>query len=63
MTSHLKVHYFQHIAGEGFGSCYTYLKQQGLLVRFCIGLEHPADLIQDIENALKQLNNHHKKIE
>ena len=30
--------------------------QQGLLVRFCIGLEHPADLIQDIENALKQLN-------
>lgn len=30
--------------------------QQGLLVRFCIGLEHPDDLIQDIENALKQLN-------
>lgn len=30
--------------------------QQGLLVRFCIGLEHPADLIQDIEHALKQLN-------
>ena len=30
--------------------------QQGLLVRFCIGLEHPQDLIQDIENALKQLN-------
>lgn len=29
--------------------------QQGLLIRFCIGLEHPADLIQDIENALKQL--------
>ena len=25
----LKVHYFQHIAGEGFGSCYEYLKQQG----------------------------------
>ncbi len=23
--------------------------QQGLLVRFCIGLEHPADLIQDIK--------------
>ncbi|MDN5689934.1 MAG: type 1 glutamine amidotransferase, partial [Acinetobacter sp.] len=22
----LKVHYFQHIAGEGFGSCYEYLK-------------------------------------
>ncbi|KAB0652305.1 cystathionine beta-lyase [Acinetobacter bohemicus] len=30
--------------------------QQGLLVRFCIGLEHPTDLIQDIENALKQMN-------
>ena len=30
--------------------------QQGLSVRFCIRLEHPADLIQDIENALKQLN-------
>ena len=29
--------------------------QQGLLVRFCIGLEHPQDLIQDIESALKQL--------
>lgn len=29
--------------------------QQGLLVRFCIGLEDPQDLIQDIENALKQL--------
>ena len=29
--------------------------QQGLLVRFCIGLEHPQDLIQDIQNALKQL--------
>lgn len=29
--------------------------QQGLLVRFCIGLEHPQDLIQDIESALKQM--------
>ena len=32
--------------------------QQGLLVRFCIGLEHPDDLIQDIQNALKQLHKH-----
>lgn len=23
----LKVHYFQHIAGEGFGSCYDFLRQ------------------------------------
>lgn len=27
MKSHLRVHYFQHIAGEGFGSCYEFLKQ------------------------------------
>ena len=26
MKSHLRVHYFQHIAGEGFGSCYSFLK-------------------------------------
>ena len=32
--------------------------QQGLLVRFCIGLEHADDLIQDIENALLQLTSH-----
>lgn len=25
----LKVHYFLHIAGEGFGSCYGYLKSLG----------------------------------
>lgn len=29
--------------------------QQGLLVRFCVGLEDPEDLIQDIQNALQQL--------
>lgn len=29
--------------------------QAGLLVRFCIGLEHPEDLIQDIRNALSKL--------
>nr|WP_228278789.1 PLP-dependent transferase [Acinetobacter indicus] len=29
--------------------------KQGLLVRFCIGLEHPEDLIQDIKQALKVL--------
>lgn len=32
----------------------THLKQ-GLLVRFCIGLEDADDLIQDIENALKAI--------
>ena len=35
--------------------------QPGLLVRFCIGLEEPEDLIQDIENALKQLREHKNK--
>ncbi|WP_349928585.1 PLP-dependent transferase [Acinetobacter sp. A1-4-2] len=30
--------------------------KEGLLVRFCIGLEHPQDLIQDIKQALQQLN-------
>lgn len=29
--------------------------QQGLLVRFCIGLEHHDDLIHDIDQALQQL--------
>ncbi len=27
MQAPLRVHYFQHIAEEGFGSCYSYLKQ------------------------------------
>ncbi|WP_419819905.1 PLP-dependent transferase [Acinetobacter sp.] len=29
--------------------------EQGLLVRFCIGLEHPDDLIQDIQHALQAI--------
>jgi len=33
---------------------YPHLKQ-GFLVRFCIGLEEPNDLIQDIENALNKM--------
>lgn len=33
--------------------------EYGLLVRFCIGLEHPVDLIQDIEKALQQLHQQH----
>lgn len=38
----------------------THLKQ-GLLVRFCIGLEDPNDLIQDIEYALKKLRKYKDK--
>ncbi|WP_216940190.1 PLP-dependent transferase [Acinetobacter sp. BY419] len=33
---------------------HSHLKD-GLLVRFCIGLEHPQDLIQDIQHALEQM--------
>lgn len=33
---------------------HSHLKD-GLLVRFCIGLEHPEDLIQDIQHALEQM--------
>ncbi|WP_179989919.1 PLP-dependent transferase [Acinetobacter sp. YH1901141] len=29
---------------------------EGLLVRFCIGLEHPTDLIHDIQNALQRFS-------
>ena len=34
--------------------------QHGILVRFCIGLEHTDDLIEDIQQALKQI--HQQKI-
>ena len=34
---------------------HSHLKE-GLLVRFCIGLEHSQDLIQDIKQALQPLN-------
>jgi len=33
---------------------HSHLKD-GLLVRFCIGLEYPEDLIQDIQHALEQM--------
>ena len=32
---------------------------KGILVRFCIGLEDPEDLIQDIQNALEKMNDNH----
>ncbi|MDN5643355.1 MAG: type 1 glutamine amidotransferase, partial [Acinetobacter sp.] len=49
MTSHLKVHYFQHIAGEGFGSCYTYLKQQGAVISATEFFALPIDQALEIE--------------
>ncbi len=49
MTSHLKVHYFQHIAGEGFGSCYTFLKQQGAMISATEFFALPIDQALEIE--------------
>ena len=49
MTSHLKVHYFQHIAGEGFGSCYEYLKKQGAVISATEFFALPVDQALEIE--------------
>lgn len=39
---------------------YSHLKE-GLLVRFCIGLEHPDDLIEDIGNALSIMKQQYQR--
>ena len=48
MKSHLRVHYFQHIAGEGFGSCYDYLKQHNAKITatefFALPVDRPLDI-------------------
>lgn len=48
MKSHLRVHYFQHIAGEGFGSCYAFLKQHDAYITatefFALPLDRPLDI-------------------
>ena len=49
MKSHLKVHYFQHIAGEGFGSCYAYLKEMNAQITATEFFALPLDLALDIE--------------
>ena len=49
MKSHLKVHYFQHIAGEGFGSCYEYLKQLDAQITATEFFALPLDRSLDIE--------------
>ena len=54
MKSHLKVHYFQHIAGEGFGSCYQYLKQHHAKISATEFFALPVDRPLDIE-ALPQI--------
>ncbi|RKG32288.1 type 1 glutamine amidotransferase [Acinetobacter tianfuensis] len=48
MKPQLKVHYFQHIAGEGFGSCYDYLKSLDAKVSatefFALPVDRPLDI-------------------
>ncbi len=45
----LKVHYFQHIAGEGFGSCYDYLKALGANITATEFFALPTDLVFDLD--------------
>lgn len=45
----LKVHYFQHIAQEGFGSCYAYLKALGADITATEFFALPPDFPLDIE--------------
>ncbi|WOE31155.1 MULTISPECIES: type 1 glutamine amidotransferase [unclassified Acinetobacter] len=48
MAKQLKVHYFQHIAGEGFGSCFDYLKQMNAHITatefFALPVDHPLEI-------------------
>lgn len=45
----LKVHYFQHIAGEGFGSCYEYLKSIGAQISATEFFALPVEMALEIE--------------
>ena len=49
MKSHLRVHYFQHIAGEGFGSCYEYLKAHQAKITATEFFALPVDLSLELE--------------
>ena len=49
MKSHLRVHYFQHIAGEGFGSCYDYLKEHQAKITATEFFALPVDLSLELE--------------
>ncbi|PPB87954.1 type 1 glutamine amidotransferase [Acinetobacter soli] len=54
MKPFLKVHYFQHIAGEGFGSCYEFLKSNHAKITATEFFALPADSALEIE-ALPQI--------
>ncbi|MDM1248113.1 type 1 glutamine amidotransferase [Acinetobacter sp. R933-2] len=45
----LKVHYFQHITGEGFGSCYDYLKSLNAEITATEFFALPKDFHLDID--------------
>ncbi|RKG40352.1 type 1 glutamine amidotransferase [Acinetobacter rongchengensis] len=51
----LKVHYFQHIAGEGFGSCFEHLKAMDAEITATEFFALPTDSQLDIE-ALPHVN-------
>ncbi|NHB56659.1 type 1 glutamine amidotransferase [Acinetobacter sp. 194] len=56
MMRKLNVHYFQHIAGEGFGSCYDYLKSLGANITATEFFALPTDFALEIE-ALPTVEN------
>jgi len=45
----LRVHYFQHIAQEGFGSCYAYLKAMGAEITATEFFALPPDVCLEID--------------
>lgn len=49
MITHLKVHYFQHIAAEGLGSCLNYLKQMNAQISTTEFFALPKEQALDIE--------------
>ena len=49
MTVQLRVHYFQHIAGEGFGSCESYLKSKNAKISATEFFALPTEYKLDIE--------------
>lgn len=49
MKHKLRVHYFQHIAGEGFGSCYDFLKHNGAIITATEFFALPPDTVLDID--------------
>ncbi|MCH4246613.1 MAG: type 1 glutamine amidotransferase [Acinetobacter populi] len=49
MKPHLRVHYFQHIAGEGFGSCEHYLREHKAQITATEFFALPPEQKLDIE--------------